>query len=107
MECERAGTCPFQFQSLENIVWHWFVSARAKKKISLSGPVLQQEAKEVADKLRKTDFKASNGWLKSFRKRHCIVFSTVCGESVDVCEETVAERREKLCVLMDVMNRRT
>jgi hypothetical protein len=33
-------------------VWDWFVSARAKE-ISFSGPMLQQKAKEVADKLGK------------------------------------------------------
>jgi hypothetical protein len=76
-------------KDINKIVWDWFVSARAKN--SISGPMLQQKAKEVADKLGKTDFKASNGWLESFRKRHSIVFSSVCGESADVCEETIAE----------------
>jgi hypothetical protein len=37
--------------------------------ISVSGPMLQQEAKEVTDKLGKTDFKASNG-SERFRRRH-------------------------------------
>jgi hypothetical protein len=87
-------------EDINEIVWDWFVSARAKK-FSVSGPMLQQKAKEVADTLGKTDFKASNGWLESFRKRHSVVFSSVCGESADVCEETVAEWSEKLCALMD------
>jgi hypothetical protein len=39
--------------------------------------------------------------LESFRRRHSVVFNSVCGESADVCEETVAEWREKLCALMD------
>jgi hypothetical protein len=39
--------------------------------------------------------------LENFQKRHSIVFSSVCGESVDVCEETIAEWSEKLCALMD------
>jgi hypothetical protein len=32
---------------------------------------------------------------------HFIVFSSVCGESADVCEENVAEWSEKLFALMD------
>jgi hypothetical protein len=56
--------------------------------------MLQQKAKEVADTLGKTDFKASSGWLESYRRRRSTVFNSVCGESVDVCEETVAEKNE-------------
>jgi hypothetical protein len=37
-------------KDINEIVWHWFISARAKKYISISGPMLQQEAKEVAVK---------------------------------------------------------
>jgi hypothetical protein len=39
--------------------------------------------------------------LESFWRRHSIVFNSVHRKSADVCEETVAEWREKLCALMD------
>jgi hypothetical protein len=39
--------------------------------------------------------------LESFQRRYSTVFNSVRGESPDVCEETVAEWREKLCALMD------
>jgi hypothetical protein len=39
--------------------------------------------------------------LESFWRRHSIVFNGVCGESADVCEETIPEWREKLCALMN------
>jgi len=39
----------------------------------------------------KTEFKASNGWLESFRKRHQIDFNELCGESSDVNSETIEE----------------
>jgi hypothetical protein len=70
-------------EDINEIVWDWFVSAKAKKS-SVSGPILQQKAKEVADTLGKTDFKASNGWLESFRKRHSVVSSSVSSGNEDV-----------------------
>jgi hypothetical protein len=63
--------------------------------------MLQEHAKEVTEKLRKSEFKALNGWLESFRKRHQIVFNEVCGESEDVCGETVADWVAKLPSIMD------
>ena len=71
-------------------MWEWFVSVREKKH-RVSGPVVQEYAKRVAQKLWKTEFKASNGWLESFRKRHHIVFNELCGESSDVNSETIEE----------------
>jgi hypothetical protein len=49
--------------------------------------MIQEHANEVVEKLGKSEFKPSNGWLESFRKRHQIVFNEVCGESGDVLEK--------------------
>jgi hypothetical protein len=74
---------------------------RGLETFKLSGTMMQEHAKEVAEKLEKSEFKASNGWLESFRKRHQIVFNAVCGESGDVCGETVADWVAKLPSVMD------
>ena len=58
--------------------------------------MVQEYAKQVAQKVGKTEFKTSNGWLESFRKRHQIVFNELCGESSDVNSETTEERVAKL-----------
>jgi hypothetical protein len=58
--------------------------------------MVQEYAKQVAQKLGKAEFKASNGWLGSFRKRHQIVFNELCGESSDVNSETIEEWVAKL-----------
>jgi hypothetical protein len=62
-------------EDINEIVWDWFVSARAKK-CSVSGPMLQQKAKEVADKLgKKTLF---NYWKKVNRYISDKVFCSQC-----------------------------
>jgi hypothetical protein len=43
--------------------------------------------------------------LESFWKRHSVVFSSVCGESADVCEETVAEYSNNTENLQEALNR--
>jgi hypothetical protein len=63
--------------------------------------MIREHAKEVAEKFGKSEFKASNRWLESFRKRHKIVFKEVCVESGDVCGETVADWVAKLPSIMD------
>ena len=58
--------------------------------------MVQEYAKKVAQKLGKTVFKPSNGWLESFRKRHQTVFNELCGESSYVSSETTEEWVAKL-----------
>ena len=54
-------------EDVNEIVWERFVSVRAKNH-RVSGPMVQEYAKQVAQKLGKTEFKASNGWLESSQK---------------------------------------
>jgi hypothetical protein len=53
--------------------------------------MVQSEALTVAKSLKNDQFKASTGWLDSFKKRHNIVWNEICGESKDVDESVVSE----------------
>ena len=46
--------------------------------------MIQERALKFASDLNVESFKASNGWLESFKKRHNIIFGTMCGERGDV-----------------------
>jgi hypothetical protein len=76
-------------------VWEWFTNARSKS-IHISGPMVQSEALAAANSLANDQFKASTGWLVSFKKRHNIVWNGVRGESKDVDESVVSVYKPKL-----------
>ena len=56
---------------LDERIYNWFAAVRSNN-ITIFGPIIQEKAKKVAEILNLRTFKASNGWLESFRKRHNI-----------------------------------
>ncbi|KAJ8889400.1 hypothetical protein PR048_008899 [Dryococelus australis] len=82
-------------EDLTSTMWEWFVACRTKG-VLVSGQLFQQQALEVAKELGKNDFKASNGWLESFRNCHNIGWSSVCGEAKDIDSQTPSIKRSVL-----------
>ncbi|XP_077345327.1 uncharacterized protein LOC143989168 isoform X3 [Lithobates pipiens] len=56
---------------VNSAVWDWLLSIRGTG-ITLSGRIIQDKALQVARDMGIQDFKASNGWLESFKKTHNI-----------------------------------
>ncbi len=56
---------------IDERVYEWFANIRYRN-IPIFGPILQTKALQVAANIGLNDFRASNGWLEAFRKRHCI-----------------------------------
>jgi transposase len=77
-------------EEVNKAVWQWFVEAKSNN-FNVTGPLLQAQAKLAAEHLGKTDFKASNGWLDSFRTRHSISFKQRSAEATQVCPVTHTE----------------
>lgn len=73
----------------------WFTKAR-NKNIPLTGTLICEKVKEIAEKLGNADFKASSGWLEKFKKGHNIAFKTISGEGVSVNPEDVSSFLSKL-----------
>jgi len=80
---------------LDERMYNWFAAARSRN-IPISGTILQEKAKQVADILELEQFKASNGWLESFRKRHNICFRTLSGEGALLDKGNVENWKESL-----------
>ncbi|XP_041378529.1 uncharacterized protein LOC121390706 [Gigantopelta aegis] len=60
---------------VNKLTWEWFQEMSKTQGMQVNGPMLQDQAKQYAKQLGRNDFKASNGWLASFRKRHNILSS--------------------------------
>lgn len=84
-----------KFAELNTLVLKWFEQARAKN-LPLSGPIIQEKALQFAQQLQLTEFKASNGWLDSFKDRNNIGFFKISGESADVDIDVVDTYKHRL-----------
>ena len=84
-------------EDINELTWRWFQDASARR-AHLSGPIIQEKARMFAENLENSVFKASNGWLDSFLRRHNIVFKTMSGERGDVdnsvCEDWIKKLPE-------------
>ena len=88
---KRRSIC--RFANIDEEVWKWFQKVRATK-VSVSGPLIQEKARKVATDLGSSDFKASNGWLESWRKRHNVTHGAVSGEGAAVDISIIEDWKE-------------
>ena len=97
---DRKRSRSTDYAEVNDAMYKWYCLAR-QRCIPLSGPLLQEEALLIARRIDpNTSFKASNGWLDSFKKRHNIKQMAISGECADVQEETVAGWHERVKFIM-------
>ena len=92
-----------QNHDINCVCWKWFEKV-SYQHIPVSGLTLQEKALKFSADLRNCDFKASNGWLKSFQKRHSIMFNVIFGESVGKPKETLDTWKEMLPTIIEGYN---
>ncbi|GFR99602.1 tigger transposable element-derived protein 4 [Elysia marginata] len=80
---KRKNSKPTGNEQINELVHKWFVDA-TRRRINVTGPMMQEKALQFATELGITTFVASNGWLQSFVKRNNLAFGKLCGESGDV-----------------------
>ncbi|KAH6922941.1 hypothetical protein HPB50_020280 [Hyalomma asiaticum] len=75
-------------EDLEKALFLWFKRARSSN-LPVTGPILEEKARDIALQMGIEDFKFSDGWLSRFKKRHGLVFRTIAGflEQVDASQE--------------------
>lgn len=91
------------FEDVDEAMYRWYSLAR-QRSVPVSGPMIQEEACLVAEKMGHHDFKASNGWLSNFKKRHNLRQFAISGEAADVSEETVEGWHDRMKILMEGYN---
>ena len=84
-----------EFSDVNESLYEWYTLAISKN-IYPGGPELSEKAKQIAERLGKSHFKASRGWLDKWKKRYNIKQLKICGESGDVRGETVESWKERL-----------
>ena len=81
-----------------------FKSCSRNKRKFFNGRPSKCFAKEVAEKMKISEFKASNGWFERLLKRNDINLKTISGESSAVDEEVVENWKTNLKQHMKVFD---
>ena len=87
------------FTPINEALYSWYLLATSRN-IYPAGPQLCEKAKQIAEQLTTTEFKASNGWLSRWKTRYNIKQVRICGESGEVSGETVDSWKERLPELL-------
>ena len=66
-----------EFSEVNESLYEWYLLATSKN-IYPNGPQLSEKAKEIAIKLKKEGFNASEGWLDKWKKRYNIKKKSNC-----------------------------
>lgn len=75
---------------VEKALYSWFKQQR-NRHAPISGDVLKEKAKFFyREIIKKDDFRASDGWLENFKKRHGIRFIQMSGEKLSADETEIA-----------------
>uniref|UniRef100_A0AC35THZ0 HTH CENPB-type domain-containing protein n=1 Tax=Rhabditophanes sp. KR3021 TaxID=114890 RepID=A0AC35THZ0_9BILA len=77
-----------------------FISAAKGNDIHISGTLIKEKALDYAKRLGYNNFKASDGWLDSFKKRNNIKTKRISGEASNVDKKIVPEFKESLFALL-------
>ncbi|CAB3221927.1 unnamed protein product [Arctia plantaginis] len=70
-------------KNLEDAVFKWFLQQRSMGN-PISGPILCEKSKILAEKLGYSSFKASNGWLRNFKFRHGVRELDLAAELLEI-----------------------
>jgi len=70
----------------------------------LSGPIIQEKAKEFANLFEINDFNASSGWLTNFKNRNNLHSYNKRGESLSAPLHELVIMRQQLQEILQVYN---
>ncbi|KAM7313344.1 tigger transposable element-derived protein 6-like [Ixodes scapularis] len=82
------------FQQIDSAVLTCFKGVKVQS-VPMSGPMIQEKARQFAAILEVTDFEASCGWFHCFRQWNAITWHTVSGEEKAADEAAAAMWREE------------
>uniref|UniRef100_UPI00358F13F2 tigger transposable element derived 5-like n=1 Tax=Myxine glutinosa TaxID=7769 RepID=UPI00358F13F2 len=88
--------------SHDDSLYEWFVQARSEG-LPISGPILKAQAEKFDKQINGeiSQFKASNGWLDRFKRRHGISQVLVSGEIRSTDSAAASEYQAELKTLLE------
>lgn len=95
LKTKRPANLTENAKEIDERVFNWFNAARSRN-VPVNGPILKEKALHVASSIGFHEFKASDGWLNKFKKRHSLSLKTLVGEAANVDMETVANWKGRL-----------